>query len=200
MRSNREHINYGEGRTVATGTTKIINDTILNVAQLLKDNVGSKRNFAVTLDSLPLDDTTEAKDVSAELKLIRIADGILVTGSLAGRTRLECVRCLEEFDTEFSGEIEAQFRPTIDIGSGTPVETEADDDETFEIDDSHHLDLSEMLRQVSILTLPIRPVCGDECPGFVSEFRGGDEPPTEEAGDERLAVLEQLLDDSREEP
>ncbi len=184
---------------MATGTTQINNDTILNVAQLLKENVGSKRNYDLTLDSLPLDETVVASNITARLKLTRIAHGILVTGSLAGEARLECVRCLEEFDTDFSGEVEAEFRPTIDVSSGVPVVIEEDDDDSFEIDEGHHMDLGEMLRQVSILTLPIRPVCGDDCPGFVSEFRGGDEPPSEEAGDERLAVLEQLLDDSREE-
>ncbi len=181
---------------MATEPTPINNDTVLNVAQLLKEQVGGKRVYALTLDALPLDDPMMARDVTAQLKLTRIADGILVTGSLAGRTRLECVRCLEEFDTDFGGDVEAEFRPTIDIASGMLVEVD-DDGESFEIDDNHCLDLAEMLRQVSILTLPIRPVCGDDCPGFTSEFRGGEEPPTEEAGDERLAVLEKLLDDSR---
>ncbi len=183
---------------MATGTTQINNDTVLNVAQLLKEHVGAKRSYEVSLDMLPLDDSITARDVTAQIKLTRIADGILVTGSLAGQARLECVRCLEEFDTEYGGDVEAEFRPTIDIISGAPIEPD-DDGDAFEIDDSHHLDLAEMLRQVSILTLPIRPVCGDDCPGFVSEFRGSDEPPPDEAGDERLAVLEQLLDDSREE-
>jgi uncharacterized protein len=181
---------------VVTEPLPIDNDTVLNVAQLLKDHVGSKRLYALKLDSLPLDETMTARDVTAQLKLTRIADGILVTGSLAGWTRMECVRCLEEFDTEFSGDVEAEFRPTIDIASGMLIDAE-DDGETFEIDDNHLLDLAEMLRQVSILTLPIRPVCGDDCPGFTSEFRGGDEPPSDEAGDERLAVLERLLDESR---
>jgi uncharacterized protein len=198
MRPERWCVNDREGRNVAAGTTHIENDTVLNVAQLLKENVGSKRTYAISLDSLSLDESITARDISAQLKLTRIADGILVTGSLNGVARLECVRCLEEFDTSYGGEVEAQFRPTIDISSGAPVEF-VDDGETFEIDESHQLDLAEMLRQVSILTLPIRPVCGDDCPGFVSEFRGGDEPPSEEAGDERLAVLEQLLEDSREE-
>lgn len=183
---------------MATGPTQLDNDTVLNVAQLLKENVGSKRTCAVSLDTLTLDESITAREVTAQLKLTRIVDGILVTGSLAGQARLECVRCLDEFDTDYSGEVEAEFRPTIDISSGTPVDVD-DDGETFVIDEAHQLDLAEMLRQVSILTLPIRPVCGDDCPGFVSEFRDGDEPSSDEAGDERLAVLEQLLDDSREE-
>ena len=179
---------------MTTGPTILLNDTVLNVAQLLKDNVGSKRYFSVALDELPLDESTTVRNLFADLKLTRIADGILVTGSLAGQARLECVRCLEEFETEFSGEVEAEFRPTLDIRYGTPVEI-VDDGESFTIDESHLLDLMEMLRQISILSLPIRPVCGDDCPGFTSEFRGGDEPPSEEAGDERMAVLQQLLDE-----
>jgi uncharacterized protein len=182
---------------MASGPTQLVNDTVLNVAQLLKENVGSKRYVDVTVDTLPLDDTLTARDVKASVKLTRITDGILVTGTINGTANLECVRCLEEFSTEYQGEIEAQFQPTIDIVSGIPVEPE-DDGETFVIDDNHLLDLTELLRQVSILTLPIRPVCGEDCPGFESEFRGGDVAPAEDAGDERLAILEQLLDDSRE--
>lgn len=198
MRSKSQRIDNGEGRIVATEPTQIYNDTVLNVAQLLKENVGGKRICAVSLDSLSLDESITAHDVSAQLKLTRITGGILVTGWLAGTARIECVRCLDEFDSEFGGEVEAEYRPTIDITSGVPVDPDGDD-ESFEIDDSHQLDLAEMLRQVAILTLPIRPVCGDDCPGFTSEFRGGDEPLGDEAGDARLAVLEQLLDDSRDE-
>jgi uncharacterized protein len=185
------------GGAVATKAAKLQNDTVLNVAQLLKDNVGSKRLVEVALDSLPLDDSTAARDVAAELKLTRISSGILVTGSLAGTARLECVRCLEEFETEYHGEVEAEFRPTLDIGTGVAVEVDEDDD-SFLIDDNHQLDLAEMLRQLSILTLPIRPVCGDDCPGFTSEFRGDDAPAPESTGDERLAVLEQLLEGPRD--
>lgn len=198
MRSKFRRMDNGEGRIVATEPTQIYNDTVLNVAQLLKENVGGKRTFVVSLDSLSLDESITARDVSAQLKLTRISGGILVTGWLAGTARVECVRCLEEFDTEFGGEMDAEFRPTIDIASGVPVDPDGDD-ESFDIDDNHQLDLAEMLRQVAILTLPIRPVCGDDCPGYTSEFRGGDEPSADEAGDERLAVLEQLLDDSRDE-
>lgn len=190
-------VDDGEGRVMQSGPNQLVNDTVLNVAQLLKENVGSKRFYDVTVAELPLDDDVVARNVQANIKLTRIADGILVTGTVAGQARLECVRCLEEFDTDYSGEIEAEFRPSIDIQSGYPVEVEEDDD-SFDIDDSHQLDLTELLRQVTILSLPIRPVCGDDCPGFTSEFRGGDEAPGEDAVDERLSVLEQLLDDSRE--
>lgn len=179
------------------GPNQLVNDAVLNVAQLLKENVGGKRHVDVHLDELPLDDTTAARDVSASVKLTRIVDGILVTGRISGTATLECVRCLQEFDAEYAGDIEAQYRPTIDIESGYPIEYE-DDGETFVIDDSHLLDLTDLLRQVSILTLPIRPVCGDDCPDFTSEFRGGDEAPSDESVDERFAVLEQLLDDTQE--
>jgi uncharacterized protein len=174
----------------------LVNDSVLNVAQLLKENVGSTRRITVSLDALPLDERVTARDVEAQIKLTRISNGILATGKLSGHARIECVRCLEEFDTEYSGEIEAQFQPTVDILSGVSVGP-ADDGETFEIDEGHQLDLGELLRQVSILALPIRPVCGDDCPGF-EPVHGEDDEPTGERRDERLAVLEKLLEDSRE--
>jgi uncharacterized protein len=177
--------------------TQLVDDTIINVAQLLKEHVGSKRRVELTLAELQLDDRVMARDVTAQIKLTRISDGVLATGTIAGLATLECVRCLSEFDTEFQGEIEAQFQPTVDIASGIELGAGADD-EVFEIDEGHQLDFSELLRQVTLLSLPIRPVCGDDCPGFQREFRGDDEAPAEDAGDERLSVLAQLLEDSKE--
>jgi uncharacterized protein len=174
---------------MAQGSTQLVNDTVLNVAQLLKQPVGNFRRVELRIDELELDDDLTARDVTATLKLTRIETGLLVTGSLAGRARLECVRCLEEFDIDYDGQVEALYRPSIDILSGMPVEV-SEDDEIFDIDESHQLDLAELLRQLSILTLPIRPVCGDDCPGFESRF--GDDG---ESADDRFAVLEQLLDE-----
>jgi uncharacterized protein len=174
---------------MAQGTTRLVNDTVLNVAQLLKQPVGNVRQVEIQLDELWLDEDLLANDVAANLKLTRIETGLLVTGSICGRSQLVCVRCLEEFEYDYSGPVEAQYRPLIDIVSGLPSGP-AEDDETFEIDEGHQLDLAELLRQVSILTMPIRPVCGEDCPGFESEFG-----EATSSVDDRLAVLQQLLDE-----
>ncbi|MDW8060474.1 MAG: DUF177 domain-containing protein [Thermomicrobium sp.] len=170
-------------------TRHLENDTILNVAQLLKAPVGTERFVTVHLDRLTLADDLEARDVDAALRLLRTSNGILVTGQLRLTAHLVCVRCLAEFDGRYEETVEAEYWPTIDIATGLPLPP-PDDEDIFTIDQNHHLDLHELLRQFSILAIPPYPVCGPQCPGPESLWR-----PTEEVVDARLAILRTLLDE-----
>lgn len=170
----------------------LVEDTIVNVAQLLKQQVGATRTFSVELSRLALDDNLIARDIEATIRLTRIATGILADGEVSGTARLECVRCLTEFDTAFTGEFDAEFRPIIDVISGELLPFPEGDD-IFMIDHNHELDLAELLRQVILVELPMRPTCGEACPGFQSEF-----PPSGDTGDERMAVLRTLLEQGGE--
>ncbi len=69
----------------------------------------------------------------------------------------------------------------------------SDDDERFSINDAHELDIREPLRQELIISLPMRPDCGDRCPG----------PPViaddgEDGIDNRFAALGALLNGTNE--
>ena len=66
------------------------------------------------------------------------------------------------------------------------------DDDRFSIDENHELDFSEPLRQEILVSLPMRPACGDDCPG-PDVLEAGDD----EAVDDRLAALAILLDDDQ---
>ncbi len=165
------------------------NDTIINVAQLLKAPVGTERYFTVHLDQLILDSDLAVRDVDAAVRLLRTSNGILATGDLRVTAHLTCVRCLTEFDGRFEETFEAEFWPTIDVLTGLPLPPPEDED-IFTIDKNHHLDLHELLRQFAVLAVPIYPVCGPQCPGPESLWQ-----PPEEAVDARLAVLQTLLDE-----
>ncbi|MCX7623779.1 MAG: DUF177 domain-containing protein [Thermomicrobium sp.] len=165
------------------------NDTIINVAQLLKAPVGTERYFTVHLDRLALDSDLEGSDVDASVRLLRTSNGILATGELRVSAHLTCVRCLAEFDSRYSETFEAEYWPTVDVLTGLPL-PEPEDEEIFTIDKNHHLDLHELLRQYAILALPTYPVCGPSCPGPESLWK-----PEEEVVDARLAALQALLDE-----
>ena len=170
-------------------TTHLHNDTVINVAQLLKARVGAMRAVTVHLDGLALDQDLEARTLEAGLKFTRIASGILVSGEVTVTSPQVCARCLTEFEATYAESFEAEYWPSIDVFTGVPL-PEPSDDEIFVIDENHQLDLREILRQVAILAQPIRPVCGPDCPGFQTLL-----PESEESTDARFAVLQTLLED-----
>jgi uncharacterized metal-binding protein YceD (DUF177 family) len=74
-----------------------------------------------------------------------------------------------------------------------PLDGETDlESEIGEIDEANEMDAAEPIRQFAILALPMRPHCGENCPGI------GLEVETESEIDHRMAALAALLDDSAE--
>lgn len=169
---------------------RLKNDTVVNVAQLLQENVGAVRKIALTLDWFTLDAELVARAVHADARLTRLSDGILATGTVAGDAMVECVRCLELYAQPFEAEFDQEYRPTIDVRSGVRIEQAAPEDEIAAINEAHELDLAEPMRQVAILALPMMPLCREDCPGL-AETDADDEEPT----DQRFGVLEELLRD-----
>ena len=165
-------------------------DTRVHVAQLLQEPVGATRQRALALPELELDDEHDADGVAANLRLTRIPAGILVTGRLTATVTLECIRCLEEFEQAVETTFADEYRPTVDIATGHDVEQdgEADEADYFSISDTHVLDVGESLRQAILLALPMAPRCREDCPGITDAVDAGDE-----AGDDRFALLGQLL-------
>jgi uncharacterized protein len=166
------------------------NDTIINVAQLMKDDVGSARKYSLSLDWFSLDQDLMAKDVSADVRLTRISGGILASGQVSGTAMVECARCLEIYEQPFSAVFDHEYRPTIDVRSGQLVDQPGAEEELGTIDDAHELDVAEPMRQVAILDVPIKPICMEACPGLQA-----DAPDDEQENDRRLGVLSALLDD-----
>lgn len=176
------------------------NDTAINVAGLLKGSTGHVREFVLSLDRFPLDDGLIAEAVHGDIRLTRLRDGV-TAGVMArirasGTVELECVRCLRPYQQPFEVEFSEEYRQTVDVRTGIDLELDAEaDDDTARIDDNHILDVGEVLRQEVLVALPMRPDCGDECPGpdlVAVERVAGDEA----AVDGRLAALARLLDEA----
>jgi uncharacterized protein len=168
----------------------LTNDTVVNVSQLLKEPVGAARSLEVHLDRFELDTELTALDVVANVRLTRIETGILAEGDISGSVELECVRCLDRYLQAFRGVIEAEYQPSIDVRTGYPL-TLPEDSDIFVIDNNHELDLNELFRQVAVVSLPMQPLCREDCPGIVAEI---DETDEIDDTDERLAVLSKLLE------
>lgn len=181
-----------------TDTIHLHDEMRLNVASLLMEDVGSRRDVNITLTDFPVDEDLVATDTTGEIRLTRIQSGILAQGQVSGIVELECARCLRDYDQDFRSRFAEEFHQTVDVRNGagvTPARgqsiTEGDDDEiAFEINDSHEIDMTELLRQWIVLGLPMRPDCGEECPGPPEMAEDPDAHI-----DSRFAALQQLLED-----
>ncbi len=134
--------------------------TLVNVAQLLKEPVGSSRSYAM---DATIDEDVQ-KPVTGKVKLIHTDRGILVHVELAVGMELECSRCLNMFSYLLDLTSEEEFLPTIDVSSGLPLSLDEDSD-VFTVDARNVLDLAELIRQYTLLNTPMKPLCSPDCSG-----------------------------------
>jgi len=149
----------------------VIDNLSFNVAQLMKDPVGSHRHVDVTANlrhlssELGMAEDEDASVVAGRVRLMRTNQGILVQGTLTGETLVQCARCLAPVVVPLEIELEELFVPTLDIVTGKSILPE-EEDQALWIDEHHILDLGEVVRQDVLLALPLHVVCSEECRGL----------------------------------
>jgi uncharacterized protein len=130
-------------------------------------------------------------------------DTVHVRGRLAAPRGLECARCLEAYALPLDQELDLFFLPQRPGDEeGVEDEVELDDHEmVVAYYENDRLDLGEVVREQCILSLPLKPLCREDCRGrCVSCGRNRNLescgcPAPEEAADPRLAGLKKLFDD-----
>ncbi|MDR2114564.1 MAG: YceD family protein [Bifidobacteriaceae bacterium] len=141
----------------------------------------------------------EGQAVELQLLLESVLEGVLATGTVRSGAQGECVRCLGP--VEFP--VEATFQELYVYPERAYAAADAgdrDQDQLEVVEDQ--LDLNPPVRDAVILALPFGPLCREDCEGLCSECGTplGQEPGhAHQAVDPRWAVLEDLLEDRREE-
>lgn len=174
---------------------------IYNVAQLLKSPVGASLRVALDPDDqleLKEDAIRLAGPVEGAVRLHRTNQGILVDGMATAPVEMQCDRCLEPFTTTVTFPLREQFYPTIDVNTGVALPA-VTDELVFFLDQNHHLDLREAIRQNLLLALPMRALCRDDCAGLCPtcgrNLNHGACQCVPEVLDSRFETLRALLDE-----
>jgi len=136
-----------------------------NVAELLKSPLGAARQVAID-EARPRfgPDLKVTSPVRGAARLLRTQNGVLVRARLTTAVELECSRCLEPVQRELEIDLAEEFRPSVHIVTGVPLD--APDDEALLIDEHHVLDLTEAVRQYISTALPLQPLCTPTCRGL----------------------------------
>lgn len=170
-----------------------------NVSQLLREEPGSRREYAYTESALQLHEGEVLRDISGEAQLTRTESGIYVDASASGIVSTTCMRCLQPALVAVEVTFAEQYRATVDVSTGATiaVDTEEDDD-AFIIDERHFLDIGAALREYAILEMPMRPLCKPDCLGLCAgcgvDLNQESCRCSEAPVDDRFAALQALLD------
>ena len=127
----------------------------------------------------------EGADVELNLKLEAVVEGVLVSGTARAPLAGDCVRCLDPL----TDEVEVDFAELF-VAPGNDG-----DDETLWLQ-GDLIDLEPVVRDAVVLTLPLTPLCEEDCPGLCAQCGAklADDPEHGHADvDPRWAALEALV-------
>jgi uncharacterized protein len=102
-------------------------------------------------------------ELTLDLRMESVSEGVLVSGTVTGRVQGECGRCLRPIDAPLDVEIQELFA----YEHSTTDET-TDEDEVGRLH-GDLIDLEPTLRDAVVLSLPTNPLCREDCPGLCPE-------------------------------
>lgn len=128
----------------------------------------------------------EGVPIRLGVRLEAVMEGVLVTGVAQVPLTGECVRCLEPLERELTVRFQELY---------VYPDTDADEDALRLRDDL--FDLEPVLRDATVLALPLSPLCREDCPGLCSEcgaLLAEDPDHSHELADPRWAKLTSIFD------
>ena len=135
-------------------------------------------------------------DISLDLRMESVTEGVLVSGTVSGALEGECGRCLRPI----TDHVEVSIAELYAYEHSTTDET-TEEDEVGRIHDEL-IDLEPVVRDTLVLALPVNPVCRPGCPGLCPDCGvAWDDLPADHGhttADPRWAALSALRDRNKD--
>ncbi|MFD0774753.1 YceD family protein [Streptomonospora algeriensis] len=110
----------------------------------------------------------EGTQIELDLRLEAVMEGVLATGRARVDYEAECSRCLDPIQDTAEASFQELFRYPGEDGLG-PEDTDTEDEEEDYYLEGELLDLEQVVRDAVVLTLPLSPLCREDCPGLCVE-------------------------------
>ncbi len=159
-----------------------------NFGFLLEAKIGTNRIIELDYPTIDVEDIT-LTPLTGTLNVTRTSEGVYLSGKLQTATAVTCVRCL--IDTLASVKVSPEELLYYPPSAAPPGE--------LTIGEDGYIDLAPLIRELTILELPIHPLCKPDCQGLCQEC--GTNLNEKECGckideiDPRLAKLKELLEE-----
>lgn len=158
-----------------------------NFGFLLEADYGTIRQIELDYPSVKLSEDVTLTPLVGSFTATRTTEGIYIQGQLESSMSLECVRCLEEAVVPVNIALDELFYYPPHIAP----------EEEHRVGEDGMIDLAPLVRELSLLSLPIKVLCRPDCQGLCQEcganLNYGECGCDVEEIDPRLAVLQSLL-------
>jgi uncharacterized protein len=162
---------------------------IVHISEILKEP-GLEKAFHFK-GPLDLEFVSLAGDMEITFKLSNAGSRVIVSGRVKAPVFLNCSRCLSRIREEIEISVQEQFLPS----DSPELEAEILDWESVSLFPFSNdvIELNEVIRQNVLASIPIKPLCRQDCQGLAYKDAGEEEDVGAKPGiDSRLLPLLQI--------
>lgn len=161
-----------------------------NFGFLLEADLGTSRVIELEYPSVEVSEDLVLSPLHGSFVATRTSEGVYLSGKLHSVANTKCTRCLEETTFPISFQLDEMFY--------YPPSSAPDNDQLTFDGETGYIDLSPVVRELSLLEIPIRVVCRPDCLGLCMEcgqnLNEGNCDCQDDEFDPRLAALRTLLE------
>jgi len=130
----------------------------INVGFIIHEEAGYSHEIPFEFEKVKLEDL-ELQNFIGTVTIGRTPQGLIIQGHFSADTRLECVRCLKEFNDSLDWEITELYAFTKKSLSESELL----------VPDDAQIDLAPLIREYALLEIPIKALHDPECKGLCIE-------------------------------
>jgi uncharacterized protein len=171
----------------------------LNLAKIRDPQERFEQVYAPEQVAAPEDVFRLAAPVKLAFDIFKDKDQFRLVGGVTTTLGLPCSRCLEPFTWPIDASFDLRYQPHAKNTGEGEREIE-EDDLTTAFYENDTIDLGQLIREQIYLSLPMKPLCDDQCKGLCpvcgTNWNKGQCECTTQWEDPRLAVLKTLKKES----
>jgi uncharacterized protein len=137
----------------------------LNLSKIRTAHERFEQVYAPGQLAAPGDGFRVVEPASLTFDIYKDKDQFRLAGRVQTTLELSCSRCLEPFRWPIDAPFDLRYQPHAQNTGDGEVEIE-EDDLTTAFYENETIDLGQLMREQFYLTLPMKPLCADECKGL----------------------------------
>lgn len=159
----------------------------LNVGFITHQTIGFSRGFDFNIPAIQIPPDLSLHNLVGNSLITRTPQGLFVQTKLQAAIRVECARCLLEFEQLLS----------IDFSELYAFNKNSVTESGLILPENGYIDLAPLVREYMFLEVPINPLCQPNCKGLCPEcgvnLNESECGHTPAAGDSRFDILKALF-------